>query len=213
MTTELADILFKKTNCSFKIKDREWLTESQIIEILGKTSDYNSFQEALTNEKLSPGARESWFKQMISQQYSDELSLKQPLTGFNRKIAVALSGLKLKSYKLSLKAINNKEYTDAASASFELYNQLDLAFKDYIKNQNLPKFKQCCSNHINEAMPILGVHRSYKQALLDILNVICTGLTGGYYYRKNKTNWRFFKTDTDSVNVVNQFKQKLGIHL
>ena len=214
MTTKLADILFKKPHCSFKIKNWTWLTENQIITVLDKTTDYGSLQVAITNGKLSRVARDSWLNTMISKQNQDELSLKQNSTDFNKKITVALFGLKLKSCKLSLKATNNKAYNEAASVSFDLYNKLNLAFKNYLsqdKPNELPAFQNYCKTEIDKAMPILAVHRGYKKALLDILNFICTGLTGGYYYRKDKTNWRFFKADTDSVKAAKQFEQKIGM--
>ena len=211
MTDDLADILFEQGQCSFKINDWPWLTEAQLLKTLDKTSDYDSLALAITHENLSHAARNTWLNAMISKQIKAEFALKQEgEPDFVEKIRVALSGLKLKSYKFSLEAINNEAYHMAAKASFTLYNTLDLEVERYLVEKDLPAFQARCKEHIEGAMTILMDHRGYKQALLDILNVICTGLTGGYFYRKDKNNWRFFKTDTESFKVVDKFVRELN---
>lgn len=65
---------------------------------------------------------------------------------------------------------------------------------------NLKTYQQRCQQAINDAEPVLGTHRGYKQALLDILNVILAYIT--FNPPKKGEKWRFFEADTDSIKQV-----------
>ena len=56
---------------------------------------------------------------------------------------------------------------------------------------------------------MLEVHREYKQVLVDILNVLLTAVTAGVKFFTTG-DWRFFKTNTDSMNIVNDINKNIA---
>jgi hypothetical protein len=215
MSAEIGDILFDKRNFSFKMENWWWLTEKQCLKTLDNTSNYDSHRIALNHPNLSAHAKNLWFNRKKLAQLNSERDLMVGQPNFEQNIKVALSRLRLKSYELALKATYNHKYANAAKTSFDLYHKLDIEVKTFLlidspEHSTIIKFIDDCQKIINPAMPILAEHRGYKQALLDILNVIFTMLTFGHYYFKDQTNWRFFKADTNSVEIVNKFNQEVA---
>ena len=200
MTSATADLLFAQNEYRGSIRNWTWLTEKQLISTLNHTSNYHSFETALKHPNLSEQAREQWLNKITQQQEQQHqlaLRSKDP-----QQIAVTTLGkLKIKAYSHAVKSVKDSTYKDVAQTAFQLYHNLDQEIKQMGITYK-PNYTALI-NQINKAKPILETHRGYKQILVDILNACLTVFTVGVKACFS-SDWRFFKTNTDSINVVNE---------
>ena len=203
MTSTMGDILLKKSRYSGKMGLWSWPNEAQIRYILNNTTEYHSFSLALRHANLSAAAREQWLEQLIFKQKTDKhgLSTKNP----QQKLFTVLNDLKVKACTHALKALTNSTYEAAAKSAFELYQSLHKKTLHYVNNPTkYQTFKIECEQDIQNARGILETHRGYKQILLDIVNALFV-VVG---WLKNG-NWRLFKANTDSMNVVEEIRKRI----
>ncbi|EHL31678.1 DUF3638 domain-containing protein [Legionella drancourtii] len=197
MTSSLADTLLTKPNYSGKIGSWDWLTEKQLLLVLNRTNDFDSLQCALTHKNLSEAARKTWLA-TIRKQHAQRSTTNAP----QEQILIALESLRVLACKHVVTGLKKPQYATAAQTAFTLYQTLrketDACFAE--TKPNLKTYQQRCQQAINDAEPVLGTHRGYKQALLDILNVILAYIT--FNPPKKGEKWRFFEADTDSIKQV-----------
>jgi len=117
-----------------------------------------------------------------------------------------LEDLKIKAYQHAIKAIKNPNYAEAAETAFTLYQSLEKKAKHYFSSpQNYPNFRQECNDEIQQAHGVLAHHRGYKQILLDIVNALLA-LVSVLIYK----DWRFFKANTASIEIVEEIRKNLA---
>lgn len=205
MTSVLADSLFSKPEFNGKIDNWDWLTEEQLLLVLNKTNDFDSLQCALTHKNLSDAARQTWLATLERQQ-----AQRSPAKVPQEQILAALESLKVLACKHVVTAFKKHEYTGAAQTAFTLYQALRQETEAFFAETkpNLGRYQQRCQQVITDAEPVLATHRGYKQALLDILNVILAYIT--FNPPKKGEKWRFFEADTDSMKQVKRSVD--GIH-
>lgn len=205
MTSEIADILFQKAEYSGKIGNWDWLTAGQLKFTLDKTRDYDSLYRALTHSNLSESDRQNWLEKKNEQQKENKAKV---LTSNNpqQKLMLALNGLKIKAITHAIKASNNERYEEVARTAFGLYQTLHDAVELHLTNPsaNSKQFKEHCQEAIDHAKPILQVHRGYKQVLLDVVNLLLA-----VFSLVKKGSWRFFETDTASMETVKKVKESI----
>lgn len=205
MTCDIADILFQKPEFSGKVGDWKWLTETQLLGLLDKACDFDSFLCVFRHDNLSSTARDSWLEKMRCQQLEDS-SHAVDSGDPQQKIMAALNGFKIKASSHVLKSLEQDKYAEVAKTAFNLYQDLSKEVHQHFQaampdNQ---RFQDNCTNMINSAMPVLQEHRGLKQALLDIINVICLCCTFGLV-KPYANDWRLFKVATASVEEVGKF--------
>ena len=204
MTSSIADILFQKPEFSGKIGNWSWLSETQLLGILDKTSDFDSFSKALAHGNLSAAARDKWFEQM-TQQHSEDVQNAAMNKEPKPKILAAIDGFKIKACSHVMKSLTDTNYAKVAAISFELYHALRHEVTCHFESgaPNMTALHQKCSDRIEVAMPVLQVHRGSKQALLDIVNVLLHCITLGFAML-GMNDWRFFKANTASEEEVSK---------
>jgi hypothetical protein len=205
ITSEIADILFKKAEYSGKIGNWNWLTEKQLLSTFKNTRDYDSLHRALTHPNLSPTVSQNWLDG-ISAQHKENKRLALTSKDPQEKLNLALDELKIKSYTHAIKAIRDKKYEEVAKTAFGLYQTLNLEFENYKRNpaEYAIQFKNNSQKAIDQAKPILQVHRGYKQIFLDIINIICS-----FAALFKKGSWRFFEAKTASLQVANKISENI----
>jgi hypothetical protein len=198
MNSTVANNLFEKPTYSGEIKDWNWLTKDQLIDTLNRTRDFDSLKIAF--EHLSKSKLKKWYDQKSAEHHED-IKLGLASSKVEDKLLCALEELKLKSLSHCITAIDNPKYGQVAQSSFELYQILRSEAEQFIKapNAHAAIFRKNCEEAINNAKPVLGQHRGFKQILLDILNVI---FAISALFRNG--NWRLFEANTASMNTVNK---------
>ncbi|AMP88294.1 hypothetical protein [Legionella pneumophila] len=114
---------------------------------------------------------------------------------------------------LEAKAGEDKNYQRAAPIARTFYDNLLIA-EEHFKNSQLPKndkcrnFHQACVRAINSALPVLEVHRGWKQVLADLASALVTLCTlGGANLYAGR--WRLFPVPTDSEKIVKDFSEAI----
>lgn len=106
---------------------------------------------------------------------------------------------------LSLDSSQYESYENARNATENLYENLKLAAKRYFIDQSITAnaFQQACTQHINNARPVLEVHRGFKAVLESILYMalgLFTGWDGDIYKEKSRRartqQYMFFSTES-----------------
>ncbi len=110
---------------------------------------------------------------------------------------------------LETKAVGDENYKRAAPIARTFYNNL-LRAEEHFKNSQLPKnvkcndFHQACVRAINAVMPVLEVHRGWKQVFADLASALVTLCTlGGANLYAGR--WRLFPVPTESEKIVKDF--------
>lgn len=110
---------------------------------------------------------------------------------------------------LETKAVGDENYKRAAPIARTFYNNL-LRAEERFKNSQLPKnvkcndFHQACVRAINAVIPVLEVHRGWKQVFADLASALVTLCTlGGANLYAGR--WRLFPVPTESEKIVKDF--------
>ncbi|HAU1320161.1 TPA: Dot/Icm secretion system substrate [Legionella pneumophila] len=110
---------------------------------------------------------------------------------------------------LETKAVGDENYKRAAPIARTFYNNL-LRAEERFKNSQLPKnvkcndFHQACVRAINAVIPVLEVHRGWKQVFADLASALVTLCTlGGANLYAGR--WRLFPVSTESEKIVKDF--------
>ncbi len=110
---------------------------------------------------------------------------------------------------LETKAVGDENYKRAAPIARTFYNNL-LRAEERFKNSQLPKnvkckdFHQDCVRAINAVIPVLEVHRGWKQVFADLASALATLCTlGGANLYAGR--WRLFPVPTESEKIVKDF--------
>ncbi|HFE6145861.1 TPA: Dot/Icm secretion system substrate, partial [Legionella pneumophila] len=110
---------------------------------------------------------------------------------------------------LEAKAVGDKNYKRAAPIARAFYNNLLMA-EERFKNSQLPKnvkckdFHQACARAINAVIPVLEIHRGWKQVFADLASALVTLCTlGGANLYAGR--WRLFPVPTESEKIVKDF--------
>ncbi|HBD9268107.1 TPA: Dot/Icm T4SS effector CegC2 [Legionella pneumophila] len=110
---------------------------------------------------------------------------------------------------LETKAVGDENYKRAAPIARTFYNNL-LRAEERFKNSQLPKnvkckdFHQDCVRAINAVIPVLEVHRGWKQVFADLASALVTLCTlGGANLYAGR--WRLFPVPTESEKIVKDF--------
>lgn len=203
MTSELANTLFQKAEYGGKIANWDWLTVDQLQSTLEKTRDYDSVKIAIAHLNLSDSALEHCCNKMIEQQSQIKISITESP---QKKLIAALDKLKIKAITHAIKAKNNEQYEVVAKTAFILYQRLYTEIENHFNNPapNSKQFKARCQDAIEQAKPVLQVHRGYKQVLVDIVNVLFIAVA---LFKKG--TWRFFEVDTASMKTVNEVSESI----
>ncbi len=189
-----------------QLLDRDDLPPGALLAVLDKIPDYENLHRALVHRQLSTkNERENWLKKMETELQAQVASA----ANLNLQLLTALNVLKLKACTHAVKAIDDPKYAEAAKTSIELYRELR---KEIQGGNDLSTTAQSlvnCQLAIEKAMPVLETHRGYKQAFMDILNVILAILTLNIA-QCTSGNWRIFNLKTDSIEIVNQIKASIN---
>ncbi|HIG0327451.1 TPA: Dot/Icm T4SS effector CegC2 [Legionella pneumophila] len=110
---------------------------------------------------------------------------------------------------MEAKAVGDENYKGAAPIARSFYNDL-LRAEECFKNSQLPRnvkcrdFHQACVAAINATLPVLEVHRGWKQVLADLASALVTLCTlGGANLYAGR--WRLFPVPTESETIVKDF--------
>ncbi|HAT1820943.1 TPA: Dot/Icm secretion system substrate [Legionella pneumophila] len=110
---------------------------------------------------------------------------------------------------MEAKAVGDKNYQRAAPIARTFYSDLLMA-EEHFKNSHLPRnvkcrdFHQACVAAINATLPVLEVHRGWKQVLADLASALVTLCTlGGANLYAGR--WRLFPVPTESEKIVKDF--------
>ena len=131
-----------------------------------------------------------------------------PLAAFTlNRVAfdVHVHRIRLKADEMQDKALVDPTYVDAARVANCLYDDLMTAKQSYwlsddpIAAGNM--FKQVCLQAIDEARPVLEIHRGWSEVLLDFANVLVSLLTLGFANIVSG-RLRLFETKTDSAEKL-----------
>jgi hypothetical protein len=203
MIPKVADILFANSNYDRTIKNWPWLKQKQLINILDTSSDFESLNIALHHKNLPSRARDHWFDSVRQQQKHKQqkaLAAQNPTALLDS----ALEKLRIKALSHMTQATKKESYNEAAKIVFNAYKKLSAQKNDLITKPDtaIRPFVQT----INDARPVLAVHRGYKKVFLDILNAVLTFVSLGLK-ACTTNNWRFFNANTDSINVLNEIKE------
>ena len=177
---------------------KKGLSDEQLLLIIklsshNKTSDFNNFKKALG--QLNAQAQDQWLIDIKHQQQEAQTAAKKsgdPAL----QLSAAIEKLRVKAITHTVKSIKNTHYDAVAKTAFELYQKLTA------ENGKPQIDKQQFLHYIADAKPVLEAHRGYKQVLVDIFNALLILLGAVKYYVTG--DWRFFKTNTDSINIVNE---------
>ncbi len=194
-----------------KFVERPELNANILQIVLAKPLPYYTLNKALTHPALTPADQQFWFDNMAEKQkIRKEELLNNP--DLNLKLAVSLEALRLKACEHVFTALTNDEYKPVAEAAINLYNELHQEMDDYLNKKTKPlEFHVNCKNAINDALPVLGTHRGYKQLCMDILNLILNVITLRFAW---SNQWRFFEMKTDTVKTVDEFNENIeNFHL
>ncbi len=206
MTSSIADALSTNPHYNYRISNWGWLTEKQLLVVLEKTDDFDSLQCALNHKNLSKSERDKWLDALeVQYKNQDKNVIKQP----QQQILYQLGLLRILACKHAMHGIKNPAYTDVARTAFNLYQTLH---KESVtcfsqKNPDIARYQQNCNKAIDAAAPVLNTHRGFKQALLDILNVILAYIT--FSPPKEGTKWRFFQAKTASMEQVDDIENTI----
>jgi hypothetical protein len=210
MTAELGDVLFAKEHYNGQIKAWNWLTTKQLLTIAKTTDDVEVLFCALSHKNLSAKSIKTWFNEVKAQQ---EVMAKKANT-LHESVLAEIEQIRILAFSHMLKAIEHKQYGDgniehygeSAKSAFKLYHYLRQETVNTFANTppNLELFKRTCQGAIHNTEKVLGTHRGYKQAILDVLNKVLAFIT-----RKPTTgeHWRFFEADTASLKKVRNLSQ------
>ncbi|RUR08136.1 hypothetical protein [Legionella sp. km772] len=204
MSPELGTILFNKSNYDGKMGPwLPWLNTEQIVKILPKAPDYSSLSYGLRHLQLRPEVREQWLEQSLTKQKErwQNTTHKTP----QQSLMNLLEDLKIKAYQHAVQAVKKPHYNDAAETAFSLYQALHAkAIRYFNSPRDYPRFRSECEAEIQAARDILAVHRGYKQLLLDIVNVLLSVVS-----LLINNDWRFFKSNTASLELVDNISKNL----
>ena len=183
---------------------KKGLSDEQLLLIIklsshNRSSDFNNFKKALN--QLNTQAQDQWLKDIKHQQEEAQTAAKQsgdPAL----QLSAAIEKLRVKAITHTVKSIKNTLYDTVAKTAFELYQKLAA------ENEKPQINKQQFLQYITDAKPVLDVHKGYKQVLVDIFNALLILLGAVKYYVTG--DWRFFKTNTDSINIVNEIINDLN---
>lgn len=130
-------------------------------------------------------------------------------SGFLAHLTILLD----KTIELEKKKGKSDGYRLAASKARILYEAIDQAKKDFLTKpvdleEKLKTFKDTSNDAIREALPVLKEHREWKQAALDIINILLTLCSGFTSYLATK-RFRLFTVPTDSEEKVLDLKQNI----
>ncbi len=208
MTSDIADQLFASQEYDGTIGAWHWLTRNQLLATLNNASDYNSLKLALTHGGLlSNEDHQKWLDSMQTQQ-EQMLLLSLASSTIEDKLTYTLNALKIKACNHAVEALHDQKYEQVAKDAFTLYHTLHTEMKTFVADPATysKEFKKNCIDAIKQVEPVLKQHRGYKQALLDIINVIfaVTAL-----FRKG--GWRFFEADTASIQTVNKIIENIDL--
>lgn len=208
MTSSIAERLFAKSDYAHQIGDWGWLTEPQLLLVLQKTRDFDSLQRALTHPNLAKATRGTWF---VNSKQEQVARYKNAIGNVQEQIFIGLDALRLRACKHAVTALKKPHYEDAARTMFHLYQTLRQATEAHFAEvpPKIRRYQHYCQQAINEAERVLGTHRSYKQALLDILNIILAYVT--FSLPKPGNEWRFFIADTASMKLVKKTSVNIGL--
>lgn len=198
MTSTMAEILFQNQAYSGKCANWEWLTEQQLINIMDKTSEYESLHRAITHTSLSENARKQWFDLQHQNMVAASDDPQQ-------KIMAVLERLRIKACLHAVKSRDDASYVEVAEKAYQLYQNLRVEVVNQLQAENLNPvaFHKNCTDFVSSALTVLGEHRGYKQILLDIVNVLLLVVTLGIAKPKGN-EWRLFKADTSSIQTVRE---------
>jgi hypothetical protein len=201
ITGELGDTLFKKPNFSRKIKNWNWLTEKQLLEVLNTTTNHESLMCALNHKNLSKSARKNWLSELEEHQLTE---FEAAAKGSKEQILASINSLKILACQHAIIGAKEPKYALASEAAFILYQKLIQETKTCFseKHPKIKPYQETCKGAIEEAAKILGKHRGCKQKLLDILNVILAVAT--FHLPRKGEDWRFFKAKTSSMKTVKE---------
>ncbi|MGL5741903.1 MAG: hypothetical protein ACRCXC_04810 [Legionella sp.] len=151
MTNKIAKILFAKEQYSGKIGDWEWLTQKQLLFVLDKTSDYDSFHQALTHNHLEKKERDHWFSTRAAEQ-TQRSKRAAYSKDHKEKILAAFDVLKVQAYRHTITSLTDPNYTDVARAAFELYHTLPREVEACFSADNHDK--QACQENCKKAIEL-----------------------------------------------------------
>jgi hypothetical protein len=117
-----------------------------------------------------------------------------------------------KAIQLQEKSNNDPNYLMAANTAKQLINSIEQYGDNYVCDNDFERFKQQCTNAIENSRTILETHRGWKQILGNItLAILGLGVfyAGAILYNKHTTGkYLFFKTD--SGEKLDSLSETLG---
>lgn len=163
--------------------------------------------EYLTNYKIGMGSK---LQKNLDERKSrntpfrSELTMKQ-----HNKLDLLLKKIEKKASKLQ-----EEGYSDKALVANVLYEKLTTAFKLYksssLSQNDYSKFKSSCDKAIDAAKPYLKDHRGWKNIFINLaIGIASLGAAFLFNYIHTKGSSVFFKTNTDSMNTMNQIDNKI----
>lgn len=166
---------------------RKDLSQDSYQHLLNQNIDHKSLDFSLG--KLSKSSRNDFFKQL------NKRAEIQKICGsvFN----FHLIKLKIKAIESTMEAWHNPKYNEVALASWDLYQTLN----ELAKERHLKTFGHHCQQAIDAKRPIFAQHRGLKQDFVDIINRLLAVITFKFC---RGGDWRFFKTETDTMKKVNK---------
>ncbi len=183
---------------------RDDLPPEALLVVLDQIPDYENLRKALILPQLPKNEREDWLQNMETAVQAQVASVTSP----DQPLPAALNVLKLKACTHAVQAIADPQYAKAAEASIELYRELRKEIHASNDPRKADQSLTNCEIAIRKATPVLESHRGYKQAFMDIINVILAIITLNTAQRKTG-NWRIFNLKTDSIEIVDQIKASL----
>lgn len=217
ITASIAEPLFSKPEFSGKLPANcDWLTEDECLKTLDKAQNYDSFYRALTHANLTEKACQKW----LDDQYGLVKQAKRtesPAPEEREQVLLdTIRALKVKAAEHALKAKGDMKdtYEEVAKIAFNLHQNLSAGVKGYFKSQlpNTRAFFSDCRQKITASKSALIQHRGFKQVFLDIINALLFCLTLGLPLVTGNS-WRFFKANTDSMNVVEKVAATIDKHV
>jgi hypothetical protein len=209
MTAQIASNLFKNVEFSGTIKQWRWLTNSHVKVLLDRARDYDSLKQLLTHKHFDEDMQAQWLGRLRLEHQELKRNAertKSPIDCLN----VHLDHLRIKAYEHSVEALTDTNYSTVAFSAFELYVYLRKETQDITKKTPAQRAQiiRNCQTVVADAQPVLATHRGYKQSFIDILNVLAICLTLRFT-RFKSDDWRFFKTNTASMQIANQVLEAL----
>jgi hypothetical protein len=210
LTEEILTLLANKTSSKELINIfllRPELNANVLQIVLAKALDYQNLHRALTHPNFTEADQQNWLERMTHWQANRKEELLRSPDDKKLKLSTALDALRLKACEHALKALKDDTYIQVADTAINLYQRLHQEVDAYLDKKTIARdFQANCKCAINEALPILGTHRGYKQIFMDILNVILSAITFKYAW-SNK--WRFFELKTATVEAVDEFDENV----